>query len=249
MSTATFFSMSAWSTLTTTASPEWSRARWTCPIEAEAIASGSNSANSSSIGRPNSASMSLRTTSGGSAGTLSWSCWNSSASLHAHQVGAGAEDLAQLDERRPQFGHGQPQAGFPGMPGDGRAAAGLQQVLGKIRPQPPDPRRQLVLAQHRQDLVPAAQVAVANLADFHLAEEHLDRFADGDNPGPIIAAAGGNRPADAPQVFSPYGSGESGLSEAEAEPPAGALRPQRRHTGTTVSATARSWGGPASIRW
>ena len=80
MSTATFFSMSAWSTLTTTGSPEWSRARWTCPIEAEAIASGSNSANSSSIGRPNSASTSFRTTWGGSAGTLAWSCWNSSAS-------------------------------------------------------------------------------------------------------------------------------------------------------------------------
>ena len=42
MSTATFFSMSACSTLTTTASPESSRARWTWPIEAEAIDCGSN---------------------------------------------------------------------------------------------------------------------------------------------------------------------------------------------------------------
>ena len=33
-------------------------------------------------------------------------------------------------------------------------AAGLEQVLGEIRPQPADPGRQPVLAQHRQDLPP-----------------------------------------------------------------------------------------------
>ncbi len=76
------------------------------------------------------------------------------------QVGPRAENLAELDERRAELGQGQPQAGLPGMPGNGHTAPRLQQVLGKIRPQPADPRRQFVLAQHRHNLVPAAEVAV-----------------------------------------------------------------------------------------
>ena len=84
--------------------------------------------------------------------------------LHSHQVGPGAEDLAQLDERRAKLGQRQPQAGFPGVSGNGRPAPGLQQILGEIRPQSADPGRQLVLAQHRQYLIPAAQMPI-NLRD------------------------------------------------------------------------------------
>ena len=128
--------------------------------------------------------MSLRTTAGGSAGTLRLKLLELVGQPHAHQVGPGAEELAQLDEGRPQFGHRHAQAGFPGMPGDGGAAAGLQQVLGEIRPQPPDPRRQLVLAQHRQDLVPAAQVAVdlRDRAELHGTDD------EGKSAGPLPAS-------------------------------------------------------------
>ena len=113
--------------------------------------------------------MSLRTTAGRVGRHVLLKLLELVGQLHAHQVGPRADELAQLDEGRAQFGHGHAQAGFPGVPGDGGAAAGLQQVLGEIRPQPPDPRRQFVLAQHRQDFVPAAQVAVdlRDRADFH----------------------------------------------------------------------------------
>ena len=56
--------------LTTTGSPERRRARWTCAIEAEAKAVGSNSANASSGGRPSSLAKVARAVAGGSAGVL-----------------------------------------------------------------------------------------------------------------------------------------------------------------------------------
>ena len=55
----------------------------------------------------------------------------------AHQVGPRAEQLAQLDERRPQFGQGQSQAGFPGMPGNGRPARAFSKSLAKSGPSRP----------------------------------------------------------------------------------------------------------------
>ena len=45
--------------------------------------------------------------------------------LDPDQVGPRAEQLSELDEGRPQLGHGQTDPGFPGVPGDGRSARGL----------------------------------------------------------------------------------------------------------------------------
>jgi len=74
--------------------------------------------------------------------------------IDADQVGPGAEDLAELDERGPQLAQRQTEASLPRMPGNRRAAGRLEQVFGKARPQPADPVCQAVLAQYRKYLSP-----------------------------------------------------------------------------------------------
>ena len=120
-------------TFTTTDSPEGSRARCTCPIEAEAIASGSKSAKSSSIGRPSSASTSLRTTAGGSAGTLACNCCNSSANLTPTRSGRVLRIWPSLMNVGPSSAAASRRPRFPGVPRDRCAAPRLEQVFGKIR--------------------------------------------------------------------------------------------------------------------
>ena len=87
----------------------------------------------------------------------------------ADQVGPHAEDLPQLDERRPQLDQGHFDPGFPTVPGDRRSVGRFEQVLGELRPEPADPVGQLILAQNRQYLPPTIQVPVdlRNRRDFH----------------------------------------------------------------------------------
>jgi hypothetical protein len=87
-------------TLTTTSSPVRSVARCTWAIDAAARGRRSIEANTSSIGRPRSASMTLRTVANGSGCTRSRRVANSSTSSSGNRPSARRHDLAQLDVRR-----------------------------------------------------------------------------------------------------------------------------------------------------
>ena len=84
-------------TLTTTASPVRSRARWVWPIDAAASGSQSNSAKTSSTVAPSSASSTAAMRSRGSGGTRFCSVASSSHTSAGQQVDAGGGDLAELD--------------------------------------------------------------------------------------------------------------------------------------------------------
>jgi hypothetical protein len=80
--------------------------------------------------------------------------------LGSHQIGPRAEDLAQLDERGPQFGQRHAHAAFERVARDGCPPGGLQQVLRKFRPQAAHPLGKAVLAEYPKDLAPAVEMAV-----------------------------------------------------------------------------------------
>jgi len=65
--------MPGYCTFTATARPSWVIARWTCPIDAAAIGSGSQRANARSGGRPSSSVTTPAASSGLIGGTLSCS--------------------------------------------------------------------------------------------------------------------------------------------------------------------------------
>ena len=106
--------------------------------------------------------------------------------LHAGQIGAGAQQLAELDERRPQFGQRQPDPFLRRVACQGLAVPVFQPVLDEIDIEPADPVGQSVLAENRQDLRPAFDVAVdvRNRCDSH---GQLTPAKLRNRPGPVDA--------------------------------------------------------------
>ena len=94
---------------------------------------------------------------------------------HADLVGPRAEDLAQLDERRPELFERQPNARFAAQVGERFAVAVLEEALHERQVEPADPTGQAVLAEDREDLAPAIDVAidVGDGGDFHNASRTL----------------------------------------------------------------------------
>ncbi len=106
--------------------------------------------------------------------------------LHAHHVGAGAEDLAQLDEGGPQFAERQADAGFTGLPSEDFAAAVLEPALGKFEVKAAEPVGQAVFAEHREDFAPPIDVPIdlRDGGDFHQTDGPKYRALPGRAAGP-----------------------------------------------------------------
>src|ERR1035441_3790134 len=138
-------------TLTTTCSPECSRATCTWAMEAEAKGASSNCANRLLSGLPNSASMVARTVSGGSAGAVGLQMGQLPGHLRADDIGPRAQHLAELDESGAQFGECQAQALLDFEVRDMLAVNALNAVLDPRVMQVLDPIRQAVLCQHTDD--------------------------------------------------------------------------------------------------
>ena len=158
VSTATFGAMSACRTLSTTASPVFSRAAWTWPIDPEAMATSSNSSNSASIGCPKFLLDQLAGHLRRVGGRAFLEILQFLGQPDADQVRAGAEHLAKLDRRRAEFLNRQPQTNFPRVTGDRLALTRLEEVLGEIGAKETDPVRQPVLAQYGENLPPAVEI-------------------------------------------------------------------------------------------
>ena len=88
-------------TLTATSRPSCSRARYTCPIDAAATGSSSNSAKTSLIGSPSSSSITLRIslkeTFGAASRSAASLCWNSS------RYSSGTRPTSRNDSTCPSF--------------------------------------------------------------------------------------------------------------------------------------------------
>ena len=85
---------------------------------------------------------------------------NSCGERHADLVGPRAEDLAELDERRAQLFDRQPNPRLAAQMGERLAVAVLQEALHQRQVEPADPTGQPVLAEDREDLAPAIDVAI-----------------------------------------------------------------------------------------
>ena len=88
--------------LIATSVPSWSSAKWTWAIEAEATGVRSKRLNTSSTGRPYSASRRAIACSVGKGGTLSLEFGQLLGQIGRKQVAACREHLTELDEDRPQ---------------------------------------------------------------------------------------------------------------------------------------------------
>ncbi len=106
-----------------------------------------------------------------SAGTSSRSCLQFLGQSDTHQIGSGAEQLAQLDVGRPQFGQCQADPSLGRLQRQRLALAPLELGLEHFDVQAAQPVRQTVLAQHREHFGPAANIAVdvGNRADAHVS--------------------------------------------------------------------------------
>ena len=95
----------------------------------------------------------------------------------ADQVGPSAEDLAELDERRPQFGQGQPDAGFACQPAQPLARPIAKHGFGKLEIESAEPIGQSIFAENRENLPRAIDVAVklGNRRKFHGGSWQADR--------------------------------------------------------------------------
>ena len=122
-------------TLTTTSSPFGSVARCTCPIEAAAIGVSSNVRNARSTVSPRSASMTCADLLERDRRDVVLELAQLGDDVRWHQVGAGREQLAELDERRPELVEHLPQP--PPAFGDGhvrRRAAPVEHVAEAVTP-------------------------------------------------------------------------------------------------------------------
>ena len=88
---------------------------------------------------------------------------------HADLVGPRAEDLAELDERGAELFDGQADARFAAEMGERFAVAVLEDALHDGQIEAADPAGEAVLAEDREDLAPAIDVAIdlGDGGDFH----------------------------------------------------------------------------------
>ena len=120
----------------------------------------------------------------------------------ADQVGPGAEDLAELDERRPQFGQRQPDAGFARQPAQPLARAVAKQRFGKLEIEPAEPIGQPVFAEDRENLPRTIDVPVklGDCRKFHGGSADRSSGASDVRDAVLILACrarscgGGNKP-------------------------------------------------------
>ena len=129
-------------------------------MDADARGTSSNSANNSLNGCPSSDSTMLRTLAGGSAGTLACSLVNSSANLIPTMSGRVLNNCPNLMNVGPRSVQRHANAFFPRVPGDCFAVECLQLVIDEVQIEPADPVGQAVFAENRDDLRPAAQIAI-----------------------------------------------------------------------------------------
>ena len=169
-------SRSAWTTLSisgrrtfrATIRPSGRTARWTCEIDAEATGVGSIDAKTSDGGRPYSSLRIVSTWSNANGRTSSRKPGQLVGVGLGEQVGPGAQELAQLHERRPEVLADQPE---PARPVLGRDVVPQRDPLDRPHQPLEVERRDHVLIavphQGRQDLPVARQVA-----------EMADRFSN-----------------------------------------------------------------------
>ena len=116
-----------------------------------------------------SVSIVSRTASASSAGTLGLQLLQFLGERHADLVGPRAEDLAELDERRAELFDRQANARFAAEMGERFAVAVFEDALHHGQIEAADPAGEAVLAEDREDLAPAIDVAIdlRDGGDFH----------------------------------------------------------------------------------
>ncbi len=145
-------------TLTTTCSPECSRATWTWAIEAEANGSSLNCANSVAR-RLAELGFNRGPDRGGRIGRgVGLQVCQFPRQLGADEVGPRAEHLAELDEGGAEFGERQAHTLLDFEVGDMLAVNALNSILDPREIHALDPIGQAVLGQHADDFARAVDV-------------------------------------------------------------------------------------------